>query len=104
MWLQAAGAALSFFSGNSSAKKAAKADKEKLQAEILGQRQNSQFDNEQKYYYQQLGKQEAMRGLDEFRKFSNVKSFAPSYANTNANPVAIPTKPVFNEGAYAPKK
>lgn len=101
MWISAAGAALSFFSSNKKAKEDKKATKEQTLMEISGARQNSQFDAEQAYYYQQLGREEKMRGLDEFRKFSTVQSFAPGYTNTNPNPIVIPTKPEYNQGTYS---
>lgn len=57
--------------------------------------QNTQLNAEEGYYYSQLNKQEKMRGLDEFRKFSTVKDFAPTYANTNPNPITVPDKPII---------
>lgn len=101
MWLQAAGAALSFFSASKKSKDDAKAKKEDTLMQISGARQNSQFDAEQAYYYNQLARQEKMRGLEEFRKFSTVQSFAPGYTNTNPNPIVVPTKPEYNKGTYS---
>ncbi len=62
-------------------------------------RLNSQFDAEQDYYYTQLDRQAKSRGLDEFRKFSTVKNFAPDYQNSNKGPV-LPARPIAGEGMY----
>lgn len=43
----------------------------------------SQFEKEQDYRYEQIGRQNKQRGLDEFRKFSTLGQFAPEYAQTN---------------------
>lgn len=82
------------------ANKAKKDGQEMTQAEARLARENSQFDAEQEYYYQQLEKKEKSRGLDEFRKFSTVQNYAPTYTNTNAGPV-VPNRPEFDKGAYA---
>lgn len=67
----------------------------------------SQFDNEQQYYYQQLDKQEKMRGLDEFKKFSGMSRIDPNYVNTNTGPI-LPEKPdankLFPDPPKSPKK
>lgn len=100
MWAQAAGAALTFFSKNKDEKNKFKQTKQEMALESMYGRENSQFDTEQAYYYQQLKRQEAMRGLDEFRKFSTVKNYAPGYVNTNPGPV-LPDKPTYNTGSYS---
>lgn len=56
----------------------------------------SAFNKEQDYYYQQLEKQEKMRGLDEFKKFSGMTRIDPEYVNTNTGPV-LPNKPDINQ-------
>lgn len=61
----------------------------------------SQFEHEQDYYYEQLGKQEKMRGLDEFKKFHTVREIDPSYVNTNTGPI-VPEKPDINK--YFPEE
>lgn len=60
-----------------------------------GELENTQLAAQEAYYYSQLNKQEKQRGLDEFRKFSTVKDFAPSYVNTNPNPINVPSAPVI---------
>lgn len=52
----------------------------------------SQFNAEQDYYYQQKQRQETMRGLDEFKKFSGMNRIDPNYVNQNTGPV-MPEKP-----------
>lgn len=56
----------------------------------------SQFNAEQDYYYQQLEKREKMRGLDQFKHFSNLKNVDPTYVNTNPGPV-LPDKPSIDK-------
>lgn len=67
----------------------------------------SQFDKEQDYYYRQVDKQERMRGLDQFKKFSSLHTYAPEFVDTNTGPV-VPEKPdankLFPEEAQAAKK
>jgi hypothetical protein len=103
-WIAAAVAVVGSYAKSQQDKKAAKNakkdSKEMTQAEAMLARENSQFDAEQEYYYQQLEKKEKSRGLDEFRKFSTVQNYAPNYTNTNTGPV-VPTKPNYNEGIYA---
>lgn len=60
-----------------------------------GELENTQLAAEEAYYYSQLNKQEKMRGLDEFKKFSTVKDFAPTYTNTNPNPITVPAAPII---------
>lgn len=103
-WIAAAVAVVGSYAKSQQDKKAAKNAKKDSQemtmAEAKLARQNSQFDAEQEYYYQQLEKKEKSRGLDEFRKFSTVQNYAPDYTNTNPGPV-VPTKPGFDQGVYA---
>lgn len=56
----------------------------------------SAFEKEQDYYYQQLEKQEKMRGLDQFKHFNTMKRIDPTYVNTNPGPV-LPEKPDINK-------
>lgn len=100
MWASAAGAALTFFSGRKSEKDKAKQTKENILLEGKVGRENSQFNAEQEYYYRQLARQEAKRGLDQFRKFSTVANYAPQYRDTNPGPI-LPTKPTYNQGQYS---
>lgn len=53
----------------------------------------SQFDKEQNYYYQQLEKQEKMRGLDQFKHFNTMSRIDPTYVNTNPAGPVLPDKP-----------
>ncbi len=55
----------------------------------------SQFEKEQDYYYNQLERQNKQRGLDQFRSFSNLQSYAPQYAGDTAR-VVVPTAPDIN--------
>lgn len=52
----------------------------------------NQLDQETQYYYRQVDKQEKMRGLAEFKKFSGMQRINPAYASDNAGPV-LPDKP-----------
>lgn len=56
----------------------------------------SQFNKEQDYYYNQLEKQEKMRGLAEFKKFNTMSRIDPTYVNDNTGPV-LPEKPDINK-------
>lgn len=64
-------------------------------------RETSQFNAEQMYYYNQLKRQDEQRGLDQFAKFNTVKDYAPDYVNTSPR-VVVPDKPVWNQGEFAP--
>lgn len=52
-------------------------------------------------YYKQKGRLATKRGLDEFRKFSTVHSFAPQYENENTGPV-LPE--LQSRESYLPEK
>lgn len=52
--------------------------------------ERTDFEMNRDQYYKQLERQERQRGLDEFRKFSTVQSFAPGYQNTNTNAIVVP--------------
>lgn len=54
----------------------------------------SQFEREQEDYYEQLSRQRKQRGLDQFRQFSTVRSFAPNYADSQR--IQLPGKPDIN--------
>ena len=56
----------------------------------------SQFNKEQDYYYQQLGRKSKQRGLDQFRQFSTVNQFAPNFQGGN-NTITLPNKPNITE-------
>lgn len=104
-WIAAAGGLLKGIAGGASEKKAKKQDFKNTwrlneQEGAIG-RKNTDFSMALEYYYNQLGRQEKMRGLDEFRKFSTVTEFAPNYQNTTPAPV-MPVRPVADQGAYAP--
>lgn len=49
----------------------------------------SQFEKEQDYRYAQLNRQNKQRGLAEFRKFSTLNSYAPTYQQTNPD-IVVP--------------
>ena len=100
MWIQAAGAALSFLGGRNDKKEEAKRSKEEMALDAMYGREKSQFDAEQAYYYKQQERLEKMRGLDQFRQFSTVKNYYPNYQNTNPDPIVIPEKPQYNQGNY----
>jgi hypothetical protein len=106
-WLALAGGVLKSFGASSAAKKDAKTRGVAAEyARGTADRAAIEFKNASDYYYQQLGKQEKMRGLDEFRKFSTVTNFAPTYVNTNTGP-QVPVMPNYNDPQYAsitPKK
>lgn len=106
MWAAAAGAVLKSLGGSGSKKAEEKRNfkyESKLneQQGVIG-RQNAQFSKELDEYYKSLERQEKMRGLSEFRKFSTVSNFAPQYQNTNPVPIIPVAKPGYNTGAYAP--
>jgi hypothetical protein len=106
MWAAAAANVLGSLGAAGAAKKKAKEDfknERKLneQEGVIG-RQNAQFGRELDEYYKNQDRQEKMRGLAEFRKFSTVSDFAPQYQNTNPVPVIPIAKPNYNTGAYAP--
>ncbi len=52
----------------------------------------SEFEAGQTDYYNQLNRQRKQRGLDNFRQFSQLGSFAPQYQQTST-PIEVPTKP-----------
>lgn len=109
-WGMVAGAAVSAVAGYSK-KKSAQKDAEAQQGMTLEQiaasstanMQEAAFGKELDYYYGQLEKQERMRGLDEYRKFSTVNAFAPGYQNTNPGPV-VPSKPIAGPSSVTPKE
>lgn len=55
----------------------------------------SQFEAQQDDYYSQLNRQRKQRGLDQFRAFNTVNSFAPNYAGDNSR-VVVPNQPDIN--------
>lgn len=95
-WMAAGASVLKSLGGSFGAKKKAKQDQkdslEQIRAKGLEGLKQIEFQNASDYYYQQLGKQEKMRGLDQFRKFSTVKNFAPDFVDTNPGP-QVPTMP-----------
>lgn len=56
----------------------------------------SQFEAQQEDYYNQLNRQRKQRGLDQFRSFNTVSSFAPSYAGDNPA-IVVPQQPDINK-------
>lgn len=60
----------------------------------------SQFEKEQDFYYKQLERQNKQRGLDQFRSFSNLQSYAPQYAGDTAR-VVVPNAPNINSAIAA---
>lgn len=56
--------------------------------------QQSRFDADQSYYYNQLNRQSKQRGLDQFRQFNTI-------APVSANRIVVPEKP--NVDGYAEK-
>lgn len=55
----------------------------------------SQFEAEQDDYYSQLSRQRKQRGLDQFRSFNTVSSFAPEYAGDSSR-IVVPERPDIN--------
>lgn len=58
----------------------------------------SQFEREQDYRYEQLGRQNKERGLAEFRKFHTMSSIDPTYAQTHGG-VVVPEARGINQMA-----
>lgn len=82
-------------SGVAASKKAKQDKKDTQEMTKQGAQYNailSQFDAEQEHYYKQLEKGEKLRGLAEFKKFSTMGNYAPTYTNDNTGPV-IPERP-----------
>lgn len=94
--IAAGGAILGGISAEKKAKadrKAANQDRQSATKEsVVFDALSSQFEKEQDYYYNQLERQNKSRGLDEYRKFSTVNSFAPQYENTSGG-IIVPDKP-----------
>lgn len=63
----------------------------------------SQFEKEQDYYYEQLARKNKVRGLDQFKQFSNVGSFAPGYKPADTTPV-LPEKPDIDKMLNPPSQ
>lgn len=92
------GAVISGYAKNKQAKedrKNAKADAKEMSKEdaqygaVL-----SRFEAEQDDYYSQLNRQRKQRGLDQFRQFSTMHQFAPTYTDTNR--IEVPSRPDVN--------
>lgn len=56
----------------------------------------SRFEAEQDDYYDQLNRQRKQRGLDQFRSFNTVSTFAPDYAGDNSR-IVVPNRPDINQ-------
>lgn len=56
----------------------------------------SKFEAQQDDYYDQLNRQRKQRGLDQFRSFNTVSSFAPNYAGDNSR-IVVPDQPDINK-------
>lgn len=56
----------------------------------------SQFESEQEDYQNQLNRSRKQRGLDQFRNFNTVNSFAPDYAGDTSR-IVVPNRPDINK-------
>ncbi len=103
-WIGAAVAVVGSYAKSQQDKQAGnKSVKDQLKmtsAEAQLQRENSQFDAEQNYYYQQLNRQSKQRGLAQYRQFSQMKQIDPNYRDTSTG-IVLPNQPVWNQGKYA---
>lgn len=98
-WFAVGGAATSIIGGVLSDKKEKKQRKEDKafsaeQARLENQyaKEQSKFDADLQYHYNQKARAGRQRGLDEFRKFSTLKDFAPGYTDTSQR-IQVPTAP-----------
>lgn len=98
-WFAVAGAAVTVIGGAMSDKKAGKDAKAgRAQDQFMQQeehrlgRQDTIFNKQVDEHYIQKERAQRQRGLDEFRKFSTVGSFAPEYQDTSTR-VAVPVLP-----------
>ncbi len=92
-------------SGVAASKKAKQDKKDAKEMTLEGAKfgaMQSEFDAGQDYYYNQLNRQNKQRGLAEFRKFSTVGNFAPTYTQDNAG-IVMPDKPDAEEAFKAPE-
>lgn len=90
--LAVGGAAISAYGKNKSEKNARKDAKAATKDEAKYQGILSQFEKEQDYYYQQLDRKNRVRGLDQFKQFSQIGRFAPEYKAADTTPI-VPEKP-----------
>lgn len=106
-----AGAAITAVAGYAASRKQRKDEKEALKqgratsrAESIWAREENAFDKSLDNFYRQKERVERQRGLDEFRKFSTVQSFAPEYTNTNRieNPVMPNAQDAYDPNKKAP--
>lgn len=105
-WGMVAGAAVSAVAGyakSRSDKKAAekaKGDTKELSADEarLGM-QTSRFESALEYYWEQKRRSNTERGLQQFRKFSNLSNWAPNYKDTSTG-IVVPEEP--NVDDYVP--
>lgn len=86
------GAAISAYGKNKAEKQASKDAKVATKDEAKYQGILSQFEKEQDYYYNQLERKNRVRGLDQFKQFSNIGKFAPGYKTADTTPI-VPEKP-----------
>lgn len=86
------GAAISAYGKNKSDKEARKDSKAATKDEAKYSGILSQFEKEQDYYYNQLDRKNRVRGLDQFKQFSNIGAFAPGYKAADTTPI-VPEKP-----------
>lgn len=93
-------------SAQAAKKKAAQDKKDNLELTREGAKYNamaSQFDAEQQYYYDQLGRQNKERGLTQFRKFSTMQNIDPNYTN-DIGGIVLPNKPDAEKYFAEPEK
>ena len=64
--------------------------------EAINALKSSEFNAAQDYYYERLGKQNQQRGMNEFRKFSTVRQFNPSYSDSTTD-IVLPNKPNYKD-------
>lgn len=90
-WFAVGGAAVSVIGGVISDKKESKQrkedkafSKEQMSLENQYTKEQMKYGKELDYEYEQKRKADRQRGLDQFRKFSTVKDFAPTYVDTAA--------------------
>lgn len=67
-------------------------DKEMIRESARWNAALSAFEKEQEDYYNQLNRQRKERGLENFRQFSTMKTFAPGYTQSSGG-IVLPDKP-----------
>lgn len=64
----------------------------------------SSFEAEQEDYYSQLNRQRKQRGLENFRQFSSMGTFAPQYQQATDTTITLPDKPNAEERFKEPEQ